>query len=43
MMLRSVDLPLPEGPTIATNSLFFIARFIPWRAATLPAVESKIS
>ena len=41
MMFKSVDLPLSDGLTIATNSPFFIDRFIPRSAATLPAADSN--
>ena len=42
MMFKSVDLPLPDGFTIATNSPFFIDRFfIPRSATTLPAADSN--
>ena len=34
MRLRSVDLPEPEGPTMATNSPSSISRLTPAQAAT---------
>src|SRR4029450_12729517 len=33
-MLRMVDLPQPEGPTMATNSPSRISKDAPWTAAT---------
>ena len=30
----SVDLPDPDGPTIATNSPFFTVKLTPFRAST---------
>ena len=41
IMLSRVDLPLPEGPTIETNSPFLMERFSPLRATTLPAADSN--
>ena len=34
MMFISVDLPDPEGPMMATYSLWRIFRLMPWRALT---------
>jgi hypothetical protein len=40
-MFNKVDFPLPEGPTIDTNSPLCTDILILLRATTLPAAESK--
>jgi hypothetical protein len=38
-MFNKVDFPLPEGPTIDTNSPFFIPKLIPLSTTMPPAGE----
>ena len=41
IMLRMVDLPHPDGPTMATNSPSWISKDAPWTAAHLAAVVAE--